>query len=357
MKDELNALAEKSEMEYHTSDYILRELNNLSNAKVLEVENSCSLLAIFQTGRIGKTVLLRADIDAILFDGDYRHLCGHDGHTAVLLSLAKVIDSVINKMNGTVILLFQAAEETGKGAYEVVSSGILKDFTIDYFFAMHNLPGFPLNSVVISNGIFAKASSGIKINLIGQTSHAANPANGYPMDYYIINIINQMHKLAEQLSTNPNDLLLTLTHINFGKPNFGTILNEAVIYGVIRSTRQSDIESYKEILREDLSTILSESSIKSYLEFHEEFPVTENSAKCVDIIKEAVRLPIVELSEPFSWSEDFGHFSKIGDICLFGLGIGENASALHTAGYAYTKECLTTAVETFYFILFKTNRI
>lgn len=357
LKDELNGLAEQSGMEFQTHDYILRELSGLLNLKVYKLENSNSLLAVFNTDRTGKTVLLRADMDAINFNDSYRHLCGHDGHTAILLYLAKVINNEIYLMNGTVILLFQAEEETGKGANEIVCSGILDKYKIDYQFALHNLPGFPKKSLVVSNGIFAKASSGIKIDLTGRASHAAEPAKGIPLEYYLIDIINLLHKSAKLTSAKANDIQLTITHINFGKPNFGTISNKAEVYAVVRSAQMSGIESYKKLLNDELLKILSDNLLEFNLEYQEEFPVTENSQQCVDILKKAVNLPTVEISEPLPWSEDFGHFSNIGDICLFGIGIGKNSAALHTDEYSFPKECLIAGIEAFYSILLQTNRI
>jgi len=357
IKNELNGLAEQSGMEYNTSDYIIRELKNLSTTKIYELENSCSILAVFETDRIGKTLLFRGDIDAIIFNGEYRHLCGHDGHTTMLLTLAKEIDSEIEKLNGTIILLFQAAEETGKGAKEVILSGVLNNYQIDYLFAMHNLPGFPVKSVVISNDTFAKASSGIKIDLISQSTHASNPVVGQPMDYYLFCVTNLLYKIADVLNKENNRVQFNITYINFGLPNFGTIQNTASIYGVVRSNHTEEIDEYKDRLINELNNILSESNIEFKLEYLEEFPATVNSQNCVNILKNALNYPMIEISEPFPWSEDFGHFSKIGDICLFGMGIGESASGLHTEAYSFPKECLITGVNILESILLETNKI
>ncbi len=357
LKDELNLLAEQSGKEYNTCDYILKELSSLENVNIYEIENTCSIIAVFQTNRMGKTILLRADIDAINFNGVFRHLCGHDGHTAILLYLAKVMDAEFDLMSGTVILLFQAAEETGKGAYEIINSGIMNQYKIDYLFALHNLPGFPINSIIVSDGIFAKASSGIRIEIIGEASHAAEPNKAKPLEYCISQLINKLHSLAERLSSLPDDILLTVTHINFGKPNFGTILNQALIYSVVRSSSEDAIQRYKDSLNMYINEMILDTSLKINIQFLEEFPLTKNSPISVNKLKESFDLPILELSKPFPWSEDFGHFSKIGDICLFGLGIGENSPALHTDKYSFPKECLITGLNVFYSLVKQTNFI
>src|SRR5699024_4339029 len=102
------------------------------------------------------------------------HKCGHDGHMSILLGLAQKL--VLQKpKSGKVLLLFQPAEETGQGAKAVIDANVLEDYSIDYAFALHNIPGYQLGSVVGKKGSFTPSVESLVIYLNGKTSHAGMP--------------------------------------------------------------------------------------------------------------------------------------------------------------------------------------
>jgi len=105
------------------------------------------------------------------------HLCGHDGHTAILLALAKRLSE--NKPEtGCIVLLFQPAEETGQGAKAVLEDKNFQKIEPDYVIGFHNLPGLKKGMVFFRENTFAAASRGIIIRFQGKTAHAAEPEKG-----------------------------------------------------------------------------------------------------------------------------------------------------------------------------------
>ena len=154
----LHANPEISGEEFKTQKEIIRFLTQETDAKIQKVANT-GVLVTFNGKVSGSTIMIRGDIDALpiteINDFEHRstikgvsHKCGHDGHTCILFGLAVLLSKQpITK--GKVILLFQPAEENGMGAKAVLNDVVFKNITIDYTFALHNLPGYPLNEIVV----------------------------------------------------------------------------------------------------------------------------------------------------------------------------------------------------------------
>src|SRR5690606_35641080 len=105
------------------------------------------------------------------------HLCGHDGHMAIIAGHAGAM-AARRPVRGRVIVLFQPAEETGAGAAAVIADPAFKAIEPDFAFALHNLPGVPLGAAGIRAGAFNFASEGLSIRLEGKTAHASQPEAG-----------------------------------------------------------------------------------------------------------------------------------------------------------------------------------
>ena len=217
---------ELSNKEFKTSEMISNLMQNNNPDKEFEV-GSTGKLFIYESGKEGPVTVFRADMDALpiqeIGDVEYKsvvdgvaHMCGHDGHMAILLGLAQRIYKN-PPVKGKVVLLFQPAEECEQGAADVVASQVFKELSPDMIFGLHNIPGFPLNSIVIKNSTFAAASRGLVIGLVGKTSHAAEPDKGINPAQAISKIIHEFHKLRVTGELFTDFVHLTIINISLVK--------------------------------------------------------------------------------------------------------------------------------------------
>ena len=185
LRHQLHRLAESSGEEVRTQAFLLEQLRALSPADVATFSNSRSILAVFDGKEPGATLLFRGDFDAVrveeTIDVPYAsetagvaHKCGHDGHAAMLLGLARDLHQR-PLMRGRVLLFFQAAEETGDGARQLLETGVLDRYTPDRVFALHNIPGEKLGTVLGKPGSFTCSVVSCEIVLKGRSAHAAEP--------------------------------------------------------------------------------------------------------------------------------------------------------------------------------------
>lgn len=159
LRKELHQHPEVSGKEIETSRRILSFLENYQPAELITELGTTGVMAIYKGKKAGKTVLFRCELDALpteeTNDFEHRslnngvsHKCGHDGHMAILCGLAAELHQNKPK-SGTVVLLFQPAEEDGSGAQKVLLDPKFATIQPDYVFALHNLPGFPRHQIVV----------------------------------------------------------------------------------------------------------------------------------------------------------------------------------------------------------------
>jgi amidohydrolase len=351
---------ELSGNEYNTKQKIIEYLTPLDPDEILEFGKT-GVAFLFKGGIDGPRVMFRADIDALPIyeesDLAYRsvvsgvgHLCGHDGHSTILCGLAERIAENRPK-DGEVILLFQPAEETGQGAFEMINTPEFVNRWPDYIFGLHNIPGYPLNSVLLREGAFAASSRGMIIKLKGKTSHAAEPDKGISPVKAVSKIIQHFDDLQQLVSVFSDFVLCTVIHIRMGERAFGTTPGEAEVMVTLRSFEEEDMQRIVNESEKVIARLALEHNLLHHISYTEIFPATENNKQCVTWLNEAAlanTLDVVELKEPFRWSEDFGYYTKDIKAGFFGLGAGEEHPALHNPHYDFPDEIIETGINMFY---------
>lgn len=365
-RKELHAHPELSGQEEQTQKRILDFLARHCKMKGKKVGNT-GVLVEFSGLEAGKTVLIRADTDALPIQEinvfshkstteGVSHKCGHDGHTTILLGLAQELSE--NPLpSGKVLLLFQPAEENGKGAQAVLKEGSLNPFEIDYVFALHNLPEFPMHEIVVKEKEFTSNVKSVVVALNGKTAHAAEPEKGD-------NPANAIAHLLQYASENTNNdpasdtfFLITPIHVTMGEVAYGISAGSGEVHFTIRSwsTELMDAECKK--LEQYIASLCLEENLAAEISWLEEFYANSNDTSAVEIVRKAAtknQLSINERSMPFKWGEDFGLFTQRFKGAMFGLGAGENTPALHNPDYDFPDEITPTGINMFYEIIKET---
>lgn len=355
----LHTHPELSGSESGTARTIKEFLIGHTRAKVLEGLGGHGLAVVFGGPDPGPTVLFRADLDALPIseqsNADYRsrvrgvaHLCGHDGHMVILCGLAMHLNRHCPR-RGRAVLLFQPAEETGTGAARVIADPGFGEIRPDFAFALHNLPGFPPKSVVWRYGSFAAASRGLIIRLTGRTAHAGEPENGVTPAPAVSRLLAEIPALPK-IAGIQGFGLATVVHARLGEVAFGTAPGEAVVMATLRTHTDGDMDKLfaagERLARETAAA----SGLKVALEAVEDFPATINAREAVERVRSAAQaesIPLVKAPQPFRWSEDFAHFTRLCPAAMFGLGAGEDSPRLHNPEYDFPDELIEPGVAVF----------
>ncbi|MFH1531932.1 MAG: amidohydrolase [Pseudomonadota bacterium] len=273
------------------------------------------------------------------------HKCGHDGHMTMLLGLAHRLS--VTPPAGDVYLLFQPAEETGQGAAALLAEPRVRDLPLQGVLAVHNLPGFPRNSVVIRDGPFAAASVGLAVELVGRTAHAGEPERGRSPATALATLINWIEALPQHATPFGAAVKATVIHARLGEVAFGTSPGQATVMATLRAGTEVALCSLQAHCRRELPGIAAGFGMAHRIAWHEPFPATINAPEVVEAVSDAARslgLPMVEPARPMPWSEDFGHFTRHVPAALVGLGAGRRWAPLHSVEYDFPDALLPVGI-------------
>lgn len=360
---ELHQHPEVSGKEEETAKRIINRLRMLNPAVLQTGIGGHGVMALFSRDQKQNRnqIAFRAELDAIpVQEGSrlpYRsqaegvmHGCGHDGHMAILIALAeKLQKEPMNNLD--VWLLFQPAEETGKGAEMMMDDSFFKELNLERMIALHNLPRFDENMILIREGVFAAASTGIKVTFTGSSSHAAQPeegANPAPfMAEFVTFVQNDFRDFINRSSVNN----IVVTYLHLGERAFGISPGNGETGITVRSDDPQELEKALSKIEQHIGEAEKQFSGQITLQIEEPFAVTENDSKGVEVVKKAaaeLNLEILNLETPFPWSEDFGAFEAACPITFFGLGAGKENPPLHSDRFDFNENLLTVGAEIFY---------
>ncbi|ERM80811.1 peptidase M20 [Rhodonellum psychrophilum GCM71 = DSM 17998] len=274
------------------------------------------------------------------------HVCGHDGHMAIISGLGLEL-SKNRPQKGKVVLLFQPAEETGEGAAAILKDPKFQQIKPDYAFALHNLPGYELNQVIIKKGAFAASSVGMIVKLHGRTSHSAHPEAGNSPAEAMCKIILALERLPDAMK---KFTLVTVGHAQLGNVAFGTTPGEAVVMATLRSFDNETRDKLVGYAEKLIALIAKEYGLTFEITYTESFAATHNDPDAWHLGNEAakkLKLKTKHIRVPFRWSEDFGLFSDYTKTLLFGLGSGKKQPQLHEPNFDFPDEIIPTGIQMF----------
>lgn len=359
---DLHRHPEVSRHEAETAVRVVAALRPLAPDQLVTGLGGHGVAAVFDSGQPGPTVMFRAELDGLpiteISEIPHRstqpgtgHLCGHDGHMAGLMGVARLM-SRQPPARGRVVLMFQPAEEDGSGAAAVLADPAFAALEPDWAFAIHNLPGIALGHALVKPGVVNCASQGLKIHLGGKTAHASQPEAGTSPGLALAALVAAFSRLAPPAPLGPGYRLVTVTHARLGEPAFGIAPGQAELWITLRTLEDAGMAA----LRAE-TIALAEAEARAHgltvaFETHDDFAASVNHPEATARIiaaLDALAIPHQTGDLPMRASEDFGRFGQPGSrAAMLFLGAGENHPALHNPDYDFPDALIGPAVAIFH---------
>lgn len=360
LRRELHRFPEISGEEAKTAERIGAAFDGLAPDALITGLGGHGIAAVFQGAEPGPTVLFRCELDALPIvetgKAPHRstvagkgHLCGHDGHMAILVGLARLL-SRRRPARGRAVLLFQPAEETGAGAEAVLDDPKFDPVSPDFAFSLHNMPGLPLGRAGLRDGPVNCASRGLHLILRGKEAHASDPESGASPMTALSTLMPGLTGLSRGRLPEPDFTLVTVTHARMGEPAFGIAPGEATLFATLRTLTDNRMDDLVARALDMTEATARRHGLTAEHRFADVFPHCENDAEAVAILRRALDglgLPHDGAGQPWRASEDFGRYGQAAKSAMFLLGAGEGHAGLHNPDYDFPDDLIAPGVRIF----------
>jgi hippurate hydrolase len=339
---------------HETAAFVEAKLREFGCDEVVTGLGRTGVCAVIKGNRgDGETLGLRSDMDALpIIEATGKpyasktqgkmHACGHDGHTAMLLGAAKYLSETRN-FAGSIVVIFQPAEEGGGGGNEMVKDGMMERFGIDRVYGMHNMPNVPVGEFTIRKGGFFAATDEFNITLKGKGGHAAMPHSTIDPIVAGAALVQSLQSIASRNVDPLEAIVVSVTKFHAGDAH-NVIPNESKLGGTIR-TLDGDIREYGEKrLREITQSVADAYGCEVQLEFRRGYPVTVNHDIETEIATQAASAVVgagnIDINTPpLMGGEDFSYMLEARPGAMILIGNGESAG-LHHPKYDFNDEII-----------------
>ena len=320
------------------------------------------VVGLLKGGKAGKTVLLRADMDALPIeeanDTPYRsqfpglmHACGHDAHTAMLLGVAWVFAHAREEISGTVKFMFQPAEEGGGGAQRMIEDGILNDPPVDAAFGMHVDTERYVGQAALRSGPAMASSDRFTITIHGKGGHAASPHRTVDPIVVGAHLITALQTIVAR-EVSPNEpAVITIGSLISGTTN-NVIPDRAVLTGTVRAYHADVRRTMERRIGELARGIARAMRANAEVDYQVGYPVLVNDPHAVGVVKAALGKVLgsgaVIDREAVLGAEDFAFILQKVPGAMIHLGVRDRAwerpRPVHTATFDLNEEALPVGV-------------
>lgn len=354
--------------EIETARLIAAQLRDIEGVEeVREGVGKTGVTGVIRGAGPGRTLLLRADIDALpIHETEGRphgsqvagkmHACGHDGHTAILLAVARLLARNRDNFSGTAFLVFQPAEEIGAGARAMIEDGVmdLAGSPIDATLGLHLVSGLPVGTVCVRPGVNTASVDTLHLEIIGRGGHGAKPDQTVDPIPVAAEVILALQRIVSREVSPGDPVVVSICHIQAGTTH-NVIPNSAYLEGTIRSfgaeTRAAVIRSIERIV----SGVVAASGAQHRLEIDFGTPSVVNDEEMCALVRD-VAVEIVgeenlrcPARQPVG--DDVALFLDRAPGCYFNVGAGNPDRGItaphHHPDFDIDEECLGIAATIF----------
>ncbi len=310
-----------------------------------------------------RTVALRADMDALPIvertDLPYRsehegrmHACGHDGHTTILVTAARLLAQLPERPQN-VVFLFQPAEEGGAGGKRMVAEGAIDRADITY--GLHGFPAHEVGKVSVRNGPMMAAATQFSIRIRGKGSHAAYPHLSIDPIVVGAHIITALQTIASRTVSPLDSVVVTVGRVKAGVAH-NVIPEEAVLDGTLRTLSDQTAEVARTRVAQIAEhTAAAFGAVAETTWATDPYPVTWNHPEAADRVRAIAgdtvgSANLLEEIEPSMAAEDFSFYGREKPACFFFLGIRPVGQPtypnLHAPTFDFNDDALLPGIET-----------
>jgi len=338
---------------HRTSAFVAEKLKDFGCDEVVTGIGRTGVVGVIRgraTGS-GRVIGLRADMDALPIHEatgvDYAsktpgamHACGHDGHTAMLLGAAQYLAETRN-FDGTVVVIFQPAEEGGAGGRAMCEDGLMERFGIQEVYGMHNWPGRPVGSFAIRPGAFFAATDQFEIALTGKGGHAAKPQETVDTTVMAAHLVTMLQTIASRNADPVDQLVVSVTSFQTSSTAFNVIPQGVHLKGTVRtmSTQMRDLAEQR--IRALCTHVAAGFGGRAEVSYYRGYPVMVNheeqtefaASVAAKVSGECAEAPLVMGGEDFAFMLE----ERPGAYIL----IGNGATAMvHSPDYNFNDEAI-----------------
>ena len=320
LRTRLALFPEEANNERETAARLKHFLTEFKPTRFVDHVGGYGVIAEWNSGKKGPTIMVRAAIDA----NAEGHTYGHDAETAAVACLAPLIQENMPK-TGALVLVFQPASTVGTGAHAVFSDDKFRPFKPDWIIGFEAIPGEELGTVVLREGAMTTASKGLTIKLHGKESDISSAIGAVHPLKGVIRLSEQIldlsvdEKFEQFVQTN-------VAHIKLGEKVFHTSPGYAELSATVRARKKRELDKMAKRIVDYAQIAGQIHDLGVDVTWHDEFQAVQNGEGTVRVIEQwrkasghRVRL----LSEPLHWSDDFQHYLKSLDGAFIGIGAGQ----------------------------------
>lgn len=320
--------------EVETAKYIKSILSEFPNLEIQTLTEN-SVIAILRGNQPGKTIALRADIDALPINEEsdvefpsenpgVMHACGHDTHTAMLLGAVKTLTGMQDRIAGVVKFVFQPAEEEPPGGAKLlVEAGVMDD--VDMVFGLHIFPTIPVGMIGSNKGAITASSDIFTLKIQGKGSHGSTPELAIDPILVGVEVISNLNNIVSRNIGAFDNAVISIGEFNAGK-TANVIPDTARIQGTIRTTDKKIRMMIKERIEEMISGICDIYGATYELDYLLGYSQVINDSEATDIVRSVAEKIVGEekmfVSPAMMGGEDFSAYTDVRPGSFFILGGG-----------------------------------
>lgn len=329
IRRDLHQIPELAFEEYKTSEYIVNYLEKLGITYEKKVAKT-GVIAFFEGKSNSNAIAFRADMDALSIteknDITFKsknegkmHACGHDGHMAILLGLARYLSENIEKLKTNVVLIFQPAEEGPGGALPLINEGILEKYNIAEIYGLHIFPDLDEGKIGVREGVMMAQAGEFDIEIRGKSAHAAQPHKSIDSVLVMAELILGFQSIVSRNISPTEASVLTVGKV-FAGDRRNIIANSAILEGIIRSFRTSTYNKIKGRIKDYIQGLEHIHSCSIALIFRDGYPSVMNDKRLTKDFIVGLCQDEVQIIEPLMLAEDFSYYQKKIPGLFFFLG-------------------------------------